>query len=143
MCHFKRLRAAALPLLFAAASCGSEPAENQPPLQVDAASAAVVNGAPIFVEDVELEAAAQGVIAPGEAFEPSHPDYDTILDQLIDQKLMAQEALTRGLTKEPAAQRRLQTARERILGNILVESLVAGDVTEARIAEMYEEQVAL
>ncbi len=145
MCHFKHLRVFGVAsALIALSACGSEPpVEEEPPLRVDAASAAFVNGDPVFVEDVELEAAAQGVIAPGESFGPSHPDYDTILDQMIDQKLMAQEALKRGLTQDPVAQRRLQTARERILGNILVESLVASDVTEARIAEMYEEQVAL
>lgn len=125
-------------------ACGPRQTEEPvPPLRVDAATAASVNGEPVFQDDLLLEAAAQGVVLPGEPFEPEHPEYDTVLDQLIDQKLLAQEAVRRDLTSDPAAQRRLKIARERILGNLLVESLVAGDVTEARIQEMYAEQVAL
>ncbi|HCX11855.1 MAG TPA: peptidylprolyl isomerase, partial [Hyphomonas sp.] len=42
-----------------------------------------------------------------------------------------------------AAERRLEVARERILGNLLVESLVASEVNEDSIEAMYKEQVAL
>ena len=131
---------------FLVSSCNRQPAERDAsatPIIIDAVTAARVNNDVIYQEDVELEAVAQGIIAPGDPFLPNHLQYEEILDQLIDQKLLAQEAEARGLPDEPAARRRLLTARERILGNILVESLVARDVTEARILEMYEEQVGL
>ncbi len=111
--------------------------------QIDSATAALVNGEPIYVSDVELEATAQGKIEPGDAFDPDHPDYQIVLDQLVDQRLLAQEAVRRGLDVDTAARRRLEAGRERILGNILVESLVASEVTEAAIDEMYAAQVAL
>lgn len=133
----------ALSLLAACARSAEENQKETEPLTVDAVTAAFVNNRPIYQEDVELEAAAQGVISPGEPFIPSHAQYDEILDQLIDQKLLAQEAERRGLPDDPAAKRRLLTARERILGNILVETLVASDVTEAKVLEMYQEQTAL
>ncbi|WP_290490308.1 peptidylprolyl isomerase, partial [Hyphomonas sp. UBA2654] len=79
----------------------------------------------------------------GDAFGPGDENYDLVLDQLIDQKLMAQEALNRRLDKGAAAERRLEVARERILGNLLVESLVASEVNEDSIEAMYKEQVAL
>lgn len=125
------------------AGCGraGEPPSTQVP--VDAAVAAVVNGEPVYLADVELEAASQGLTEPGEPIGIGHPDYQTVLDQLIDQKLMAQEALLRGLDEEATARRRLEAARERVLGNILVESLVASEVSEDRIREVYAEQVAL
>jgi peptidyl-prolyl cis-trans isomerase C len=66
-----------------------------------------------------------------------------VLDQLVDQKLMAQEAVRRGIDQDSAAKRRLHMARERILGNLLVEDLVAREVTDARIDRMYAEQVSL
>jgi peptidyl-prolyl cis-trans isomerase C len=56
---------------------------------------------------------------------------------------MAQEAARRQLDRDPSGQRRLEMARERILGNLLVESLVAQQVTEEAIDKMYAEQVRL
>ena len=116
---------AALALL--ATACG-RPVEEEPVIQVEAATAVSVNGDPIYVSEVELEAVARGLISPGQEFGPGDENYDLVLDQLIDQKLMAQEALARGLDKGPTAERRLEVARERILGNLLVESLVASEV---------------
>ena len=51
--------------------------------------------------------------------------------------------MRRGLDRTPAAQRRLETARERLLGNFLMEDLVATQVNEDAIDRMYEEQVRL
>lgn len=111
--------------------------------QVDAATAALVNGDPIYISDVELEAAAQGLIEPGSPFGPDHPDFQPVLEQLIDQRLLAQEAVRRGLDLETSARRRLEAGRERLLGNILVENLVANEVTDEAIDAMYGEQVKL
>ena len=124
---------------------GCEPAGNDDSvrLRVEGAVAAMVNGEPIYLADVELEATAQGAIASGEPIGIGHPQYQDILDQLIDQKLMAQEAVGKNLHLEGSAQRRLDAARERVLGNLLVEHLVARNVTEERIREMYSEQSSL
>ncbi|MEM5515804.1 peptidylprolyl isomerase [Henriciella sp. AS95] len=127
-----------------AAACDTEftnPARN--PVGFDASTAAVVNGEPIYISDVELEAVAQGRIEAGEAFGPDHTEYQLVLEQLIDQRLLAQEAVRRGLDRSPSAQRRLETARERLLGNFLMEDLVATEVTDAAIDQMYDEQVKL
>ena len=136
---------ALLSILFAGAlfACSPTPEQSAINLRVDSATAATVNGASIYVSDVELEAAAQGIIEPGEPFIAEHPDFQKVLDQLIDQKLMAQEARRLGLDRGDDAQRRLQAAEERILGNILVESLVAREVNEEAIRRMYDQQVKL
>ncbi len=136
------------PLLVALAvlaACGGPDDEQEVRRHVgfDASAAALVNGDPIYLSDVELEAVAQGRIEPGESFGPEHTEYQLVLDQLIDQRLLAQEAVRRGLDRTPAAQRRLETARERLLGNFLMEDLVATQVNEAAIDRMYEEQVRL
>lgn len=124
-------------------ACDTAPGTQAGPQQIDGATAALINGEPIYVSDVELEATAQGKIETQDSFGPDHPDYQTVLDQLIDQRLLAQEAIRRGLDKDNAARRRLEAGRERILGNILVENLVATEVTDAAIDEMYEAQVKL
>lgn len=105
--------------------------------------AAKVNGEAIYTADVELEAVARGLVVSGAALRSGDEAYKQVLDQLIDQKLMAQEAHRLGLEKDPAAQRRLEMAQERIMGNLLVESVVAQQVTDEIIDKMYAEQVRL
>lgn len=123
--------------------CAPQDGNLSGPRQVDGATAALVNGQPIYISDVELEAAAQGRIEPDTPFGPEHPDFQPVLDQLVDQRLLAQEALRLGLDQDTAARRRLEAGRERLLGNILVENLVASEVTKTKIDEMYAEQVKL
>lgn len=137
--------ALALAAAFVLGACNESegPGEVRRPVGFDASAAALVNGDPIYLSDVELEAVAQGRIEPGDAFGPDHEEYQLVLDQLIDQRLLAQESVRRGLDRTPAAQRRLETARERLLGNFLMEDLVATQVNEAAIDRMYEEQVRL
>ena len=137
-------RHAVIPFCFAlAVACSQPDADVIGPREVDSATAALVNNEPIYFGDVELEAAAQGRIEPGDPFDAEHPDYQPVLDQLIDQRLLAQEAVRLGLDTGPLARRRLEAGRERILGNVLVENLVASEVTEAAIDIMYSEQVKL
>jgi peptidyl-prolyl cis-trans isomerase C len=63
------------------------------------------------------------------------------LDEVIDQKLLAAEALARKLDRDPTAQRRLAAARERILSDMLVESVVEKAVDDNAIRALYEEQL--
>ena len=130
-------------ITIALPACSPSPEQAARELRVDTAIAMMVNGEPVYVSDVELEAAAQGIITPGEPFTAEHPEFQKILDQLIDQRLMAQEAVRLGLERGHDASRRLKSAEERILGNILVENLVAKSVNEDAIKKMYERQVAM
>lgn len=132
--------AAALVLL---AGCGQTERQQAEIGEIDQTVAAYVNGEPVFDGDVELEAVASGRISAGEEFNRDDEAFRVVLDQLVDQKLMAQEARRRDLDRDPAGQRRLEMARERILGNLLVESVVASEVTEEAIDRMYGEQVRL
>lgn len=134
---------AGLAALSALSACDTAQEPRPVITESEGTVAAIVNGEPIYLSDIELEAVAQGQIEPGSEFTTVHPEYNQILEQLIDQRLLAQEALKRGLDQDPAAKRRLESGRERLLGNILVESLVANEVTEAAIDRMYEEQVKL
>ena len=128
--------------ILAMAACGA-PKEEEVPVRVEGATAAVVNGEKIYVSDVELEAVARGLVPAGQKIGRGDAEYDKTLNELIDQKLMAQEALRRSLEKDPAARRRLERAQERILFNLMVENLVAKEVTEDQIEAMYQEQVTL
>ncbi|MEL6258811.1 MAG: peptidylprolyl isomerase [Pseudomonadota bacterium] len=102
-----------------------------------------MNGEPIFLSDIELEAAAQGLIDPGAPFDAQHPQFDKVLNELVSMRLLAQEAVKRRLHIDPAAQHRLDSARIRILGNILMENVVESEIDEDAIRKMYAEQVRL
>lgn len=136
------LTALGFAVLFTVSACGKKVAPEIPIIE-EGEAAAIVNGEKVYISDVELEAVARGLISAGTVFDAKHPDFKMVLDQTIDQKLMAQEALVRGLEADPAAARRLAMARERILGNLLVESLIASEVTEETIEAMYADQVRL
>lgn len=141
--------AAALALLpFALSACGDVGARSEDPfgpaiVRLGDAVAAEVDGTPIYVSDVRREGTAQGLIDRGDPLGPGSPLYDQLLDELIDQRLLALEAMRRGLDETDETRRRIAAAQERILGNILVETVVDSAVTEDGIRRMYEEQVDL
>src|SRR5262245_9241624 len=131
-----RLTGAAIAGLLALglAGCGGSTSEVATAATADpSAVAALVNGQPIYVSDVELEAHVQGSIEGDERLEVDSAEFNEILDQLIDIKLLAMEAVSRGLDEEPESRHRLDTARDNILGNILVDRVVEERVDEAAI----------
>lgn len=105
--------------------------------------AARVNDTLITLMDIEREAAAQGLIQSGDPIAPGSDTFVQILDELIDQRLLAQEAVKQKLDRDLEAQVRLRIARERILGNVLVENAVAAAVTEKAVKRLYDEQAKL
>jgi peptidyl-prolyl cis-trans isomerase C len=133
-------------VLFAAAlalaACGDAERAEKPPEAGDAA-VATVDGKSIWASDVKREAVAQGLIGQGEPLDASSEQFRQVLDQVIDQKLLAAEAVRRKLDREPIAQRRLAAARDRILGDMLIEGVVSEAVTENAIKALHAEQLRL
>lgn len=132
--------AACLPL----AGCGGEAAPMEEAAEGDiSAEAASVNGQVIYVSDVEMEARMRGLVKPGETLAPGSADFDEILEGLIEVKLLAVEAVDRRLDEEPEARHRLNTARDQILMNILLERIAEEKIDEAALRKMYEAQLQL
>ncbi|UAL11498.1 peptidyl-prolyl cis-trans isomerase [Caulobacter segnis] len=123
-------------------ACGQNKVAEKPPEPGDTAVARV-NGQVIWASDVKREAVAQGLISEGEPLDVSSEVFRQRLDEVIDQKLLAAEAAKRKIDKDPIAQRRLAAARERILGDMLVEGVVEKAVTEDAIRKLYAEQQKL
>ncbi|HEX6859659.1 MAG TPA: peptidyl-prolyl cis-trans isomerase [Caulobacteraceae bacterium] len=132
--------AAAVCLLLA--GCGQKGGDERPPQPGDAAVARV-DGKVVWASDVKREAVAQGLIGEGEPLDQSSQMFRQVLDQVVDQKLLAAEALDRKLDKDPQAQRRLAAARERVLADLLVEGVVEKAVSEDAIQKLYQEQLKL
>jgi peptidyl-prolyl cis-trans isomerase C len=124
------------------AACGRDGASDGPPERGDQA-VAKVDGRTVWASDVKREAVAQALIGQGEPLDVSSDLFRRVLDEVVDQKLLAAEALKRKLDKDPAAQRRLAAARERILGDMLVEGVVTDAVNDNAVRGLYQEQLKL
>lgn len=132
----------AVALALSVAACDRTGESSRPPERGDKA-VAKVDGKTVWASDVKREAIAQGLIGEGEPLDASSDLFRQMMDQVIDQKLLAAEAQRRKLDKDPLAQRRLTAAQDRVMGDMLVETTVADAVTEDNIRGLYEEQQKL
>ncbi len=123
-------------------ACGKGGTTDSPPERGDVAVARV-DGKTVWASDVKREAVAQALIGEGEPLDVSSDLFRRVLDEVVDQKLLATEALKRKLDKDPVAQRRLAAARERILGDMLVEGVVTDAVNDNAVRGLYQEQLKL
>jgi len=138
---FKMMRpllASALLALTLTAACGRGDAEAPP--EKDDLIVAKVQDRSVWASDVRREAVAQGLVGEGEPLDVKSELFRRVLDEVVDQKLLAAEARRRGLDKNAAAQRRLEAVHERILGDMLVESVVSGAVSDQAVERLYQEQ---
>jgi peptidyl-prolyl cis-trans isomerase C len=126
--------------LIVLAACTQKLSSESPPEPGDKAVARI-NGATVWASDVKREAVAQGLIGEGEPLDISSDLFRQVLDEVEDQKLLAAEAIRRKIDHDPAAQRRLAAARERILGDMLLENSVGKAVNEASINGLYQEML--
>jgi peptidyl-prolyl cis-trans isomerase C len=124
------------------AGCGrGGPAEHAP--ERGDRAVAKVDGQTVWSSDVKREAVSQGLIGEGEPLDVSSDLFRRVLDEVVDQRLLANEAVKRKLDKDPVAQRRLVAARDRVLGDMLVESVVSDAVNDNAVRGLYQEQLKL
>jgi len=124
------------------AACGRGGGDDQPPEPGDRAVARVQDQT-IWASDVKREAVAQGLVGEGEPLDITSNLFRRVLDEVVDQKLLAREAERRGLDNSALAQRRLEATRERILGDMLVENVVNGAISDQAVQTLYQEQLRL
>jgi peptidyl-prolyl cis-trans isomerase C len=127
---------------LALAGCQGRERSETPPEAGDVVVARV-DGVPVWTSDVKREAVAQGLIGEGEPLDPASEPFRRTTDEVIDRRLLAAEAARRKLDKDPAVQRRLAAARERILADLVVDATVTGAISEQAIRTLYQEQVRL
>ena len=134
------------PLLMAfaltVAACDRGGGSDRPPEPGDRAVAKIQDET-IWASDVKREAVAQGLVGEGEPLDVTSDLFRRVLDEVIDQKLLAHEAERRGLDNSPLAQRRLAATRERILGDMLVETVVNDKISDKAVEGIYQGQLNL
>ncbi len=128
--------------VLAAAACSRGAGGDSPPQAGDRAVAKVQEET-IWASDVKREAVAQGLVGEGEPLDVSSDLFRRVLDEVIDQKLLATEAARRGLDNSALAQRRLKATQERILGDMLIEKEVNGRINDQAVETLYQEQLRL
>ena len=133
---------ALLAAVLAVSACDRGGGSDRPPEPGDRAVARVQDDT-IWASDVKREAVAQGLVGEGEPLDVTSDLFRRVLDEVIDQKLLAAEAERRGLDNSALAQRRLAATRERILGDMLVETVVNGTIDDKAVETIYREQVRL
>jgi peptidyl-prolyl cis-trans isomerase C len=101
--------------------------------------AAAVNGRPIYNEDVRAQAVQTGRIQDGQELDPNSDDFYDALDELIQIRLFALEAESRGLDRTPDVRRRLEAARERVLAAAIYEDLDRKANDPEEIQKLYKE----
>ena len=128
----------AMVLAISVAACGDRVDKDHP----DAGDHVVarVEKHEIWASDVRREAVAQGLIGDAEPLDVTSELFRRVLDEVVDQTLLANEAERRGLDKSPEAQRRLEAVRQRILGDMLVEAEVDKAVSDEAVRRLYAEQ---
>lgn len=139
---FRLLTPLMLCAVLALAACSQGGGEDSPPQPGDRAVAKVQDQT-IWASDVKREAVAQGLVGEGEPLDVTSALFRRVLDEVIDQKLLAREAERRRLDDSPLAQRRLEATRERILGDMLVENVVNGAISDQAVQTLYNEQLRL
>jgi len=128
--------------VVALAACDRNKGAEKPP-EVGDVAVARVEGRTVWASDVKREAAAQGLIGEGEPLDQQSDLFRRVLDEVVDQKLLAAEAMKRKLDRDSVALRRLAAARERLLSDMLVESVVEKGVNDNAIRGLYQEQLKL
>lgn len=136
------LTVALLAATLAVSACNRTGGADRAPEPGDRA-VAKVQSETIWASDVKREAVAQGLIGEGEPLDVTSDLFRRVMDEVIDQKLLAKEAERRRLDDSPLAQRRLEATRERILGDMLVESVVNGTISDQAVQNLYNEQLRL
>jgi peptidyl-prolyl cis-trans isomerase C len=106
-----------------------------PALAADDPVLAVVNGEPILQSEVE---AARANLPEQYRQMPLEVIFEPLLNRVIDQRLLAEEAERRDLASDPEVQAELDRARAQVLQQGLFEKAIQEGSTEERLQQAYD-----
>jgi len=97
----------------------------------------------IYQSDIDRLAVERELAIEGEGLSTDNPQYTVVLKDLINQRLLATEAIKRSVDQSSENKRRLAAARERVLSSLVTERVLREAVTEENILRLYNEQAVL
>jgi len=95
-----------------------------------------VDGVAVYQSTVAREGAALGLATMPQSGTPA---FDGLVDQFIDEKLLADKAMKLGLDQTETGRRRLDAARRRLLSYLMLERTLNGAVTQEAVSGLYQE----
>lgn len=113
----------------------------RPPVDLEDPIVARVDGRFVHLSEVEAAARAGGQLGDGEKLTVATAFSRGLVNSHVEQRLLARAALDAGLQRDPAVQRRLLAARDRILASSFMEGRIAVAVTPDRVKRLYDSQV--
>lgn len=118
---------------------------DDPVLQSATTDGVVVwlNGSPILESQIFADAVSRGVVVDPADLDLTAKEIQEIVEAVIDQRLLANEARRRGLHLEPTSQPSLTLAEDRALSEVLLRRLIENQVTDQSLRRVYEDQVKL
>lgn len=135
--------ASVLGTMLGLAACQKAAAPADRPPEPSDVAVARVDDQTIWSSDVRNEAVSQGLIGQGEPLDMTSDLFSRTLEEVIDRHLLARAAEKKHLDKSLSAQRRLEAARERILGDLVVETTVDRQIDDKAVKAQYDEQMRL
>ncbi len=118
-----------------------QPAPQAAPQAGQAADAVIARVDGKEIRRSELEEAAQALPQELRGMPPQML-YPLLLDQLITQQALVNAARSQGLERDPQVQARLRRAEEETLQQALLSRAISGDVTEEKLRERYQRDIA-
>jgi len=96
---------------------------------------------PILYSQLYAEASSKGLTGSNGSLELEDKDVKRLLEELIDQRVLANEARRVGIDEDRSSQPRLALARDRTLSEILLRRLIESGVTEQSLRDVYDSQI--
>jgi peptidyl-prolyl cis-trans isomerase C len=103
----------------------------------------IVNGSALLRSQVLAEAVAQNLVSEQEELDLKNEDIKTLLDDLISQKLLAQEARRQKIDEQPEALTLLELAEDYALSELLLRKQIEEEISDVSLHSLYAEQVEL
>lgn len=146
MNRFKALSGAAISAALLLSACNTAETKavgTSEPGGTDKTVVATVNGTSIYFSDVVQAARLTGQIGPQDTLERGGLIYEGLVPELVNQRLLAQEAQASGLADTQTARHRIDVAKERILANMALEDYLKTAASEDAARALYDEQIKL
>lgn len=128
-----------LPLVRAGIALGFLALAAAPGLAQEDKVVATINGKPVTEADIAL-----AVSDLDEQFArlPEEQRRAAALSAIIEIRLMAEEAAAKGIDKDAAFQRRMAFLQQRALHAAVIDTEIAGKITEEEVRARYDQQIA-
>lgn len=111
-----------------------------PPVDANDPILARMEGRYVHLSDVEVAARAAGYLRSGEKLTPQAAFSRGLVDQYVEQRMLALAATQAGLHRDPTIALKLSVARDRILAASLLENQVANAVTDQQVLAIYNNE---